>query len=261
MSETPVRAPSLPRARRRVLVGLAAGLGALLLLAVLVGTASGPVSLTEGTGPTRVEITFSPDEQEQPVPPPPGPDEVTRDQARPFGWVAVGVLAGSAFGIGMFLLALWAVLRDRHAYSAGRPASLDRHGGLDDGLDEDEVLERARAALVGDHDARVSAVLAGDARGAVLEAWGRVEAAVAAAGVPRLEWQTTTELAESVLDRLGVDEQHLRGLAGLYLRARWSTEEVGEGARAAALVHLQGVQDSLSSGRARRGRAGVDGAP
>jgi hypothetical protein len=85
----------------------------------------------------------------------------------------------------------------------------------------------------------------GDARNAIVAAWSRFEVQGRSAGVPRKSWETSSEYAIRILDRVAADSGAVNRLAGLYREARFSEHPITEEHRAAALEALHQIRRSL----------------
>lgn len=111
------------------------------------------------------------------------------------------------------------------------------------------VLEEVADQLVEDAEEQRAALRRGSARNAIVECWLRLEAAIAAAGVELDPALTPTELTTNVLDRFEIDAGAADRLASLYREARFSTHELGERHRTAALDALDHIHDGLRRSR------------
>ena len=85
----------------------------------------------------------------------------------------------------------------------------------------------------------------GDARNAIVAAWARFEVQGRAAGVDRHPWETSSEYALRILDRVSADSGAVNRLAGLYREARFSEHPITEEHRAAALEALVQIRRGL----------------
>jgi hypothetical protein len=85
----------------------------------------------------------------------------------------------------------------------------------------------------------------GDPRNAIVAAWSRFEVQGRSAGVPRKSWETSSEYAIRILDRVAADSGAVNRLAGLYREARFSQHPITEEHRAQALQALDQVRRSL----------------
>jgi Domain of unknown function (DUF4129) len=104
------------------------------------------------------------------------------------------------------------------------------------------------AAAVRDADAELhDALRGGSPRNAIVACWVRLEAAVAAAGVPPRPADTSVELTKRVLAEHTVDGEAIGRLGELYREARFSTHELGEAHRQSAIAALAALQDELAA--------------
>ncbi len=103
------------------------------------------------------------------------------------------------------------------------------------------------AAVAADAEAQRAALLGGVPRNAIVECWLRLEALVADAGLDRQPADTSTEFTMRILSRYAVDAAAIAGLADLYREARFSTHEMDESDRTAAIVALDALHESLRS--------------
>jgi Domain of unknown function (DUF4129) len=84
-----------------------------------------------------------------------------------------------------------------------------------------------------------------DPRHAVIAAYARMERALAAAGIPRAPHEAPFEYVDRALIELDVERGSVQRLTELYERARFSTHEIDEPMRAAAIGALAQVRDEL----------------
>lgn len=100
-----------------------------------------------------------------------------------------------------------------------------------------------------------------DPRRAVIACWVRLEAAAAAAGIPRRAGETSSELVTRLLAAHRVSATVLAGLAAIYREARFATHAVDERTRDDARAALRLVRDELAGPqRPAAGSAGRAGA-
>jgi hypothetical protein len=101
---------------------------------------------------------------------------------------------------------------------------------------------------------RLAAIGRGSPRNAIVACWLLVEEAIAAAGLPRLPWETSTEFTVRVLHRLDIDPRSIGTLSRLYREARFSEHPMGEDARDVARAALGQLDEELRAmGAAARG--------
>jgi hypothetical protein len=106
---------------------------------------------------------------------------------------------------------------------------------------EEEVVAALEAGLLDLDDADV------DPRTAVIACWVRLEQSAAAAGVPRLPGDTSTDLVVRVLGQHSLSAGLLTGLADLYRRARYATHhEVDVDMRDQARSALRRLRSELT---------------
>ena len=108
--------------------------------------------------------------------------------------------------------------------------------------DEPSVDQRLDLALAESLDDLLSDR---DPRHAVIAAYARMERALAAAGIARDAHETPFEFVDRALRELDVGEASVQRLTELYERARFSTHEIDEPMRAAAVAALARIRDEL----------------
>jgi hypothetical protein len=86
-----------------------------------------------------------------------------------------------------------------------------------------------------------------DPRRAIIGCYRRFEHALARSRFPRAPWQTPLEFLRAVLERLPLPADAVRTLTGLFERARFSDEVLGEADRQAALEAVLAIQASLDA--------------
>ena len=89
----------------------------------------------------------------------------------------------------------------------------------------------------------------GTPRNAIVAAWHRFEVQGERAGVPRKPSETSSEFTVRLLDLVGADSSAVVRLGELYREARFSSHELGEGHRTAAVEALSAIRSSLGSRR------------
>lgn len=151
------------------------------------------------------------------------------------------------FTIALVLGAVW-LWRNRWR-PKGKPAEVDFEV-----LPERDV---ASAALSREAHSQLTLIEQGDPRSAIVRCWLRLEEAVAAAGLPRVPSETSTEFALRVLRSLDLDPRAVATLAQLFREARFSDHTLGEPERSAARAALQRLADDLAQLRS----AGSGAAP
>jgi hypothetical protein len=149
--------------------------------------------------------------------------------------VFYAILAIGAVLVGVFL---W-----RH-----RPSFAWRRRRRPD-TDDLDVLADVTTTVIADAADQHAALRRGRPRNAIVECWARLEAAVLAAGVERSPADTSSELTERVLAEHAVDRDAIGRLAALYREARFSTHDMDEHDRQAAIEALDEVHAGLRRAR------------
>lgn len=111
------------------------------------------------------------------------------------------------------------------------------------------VLEEVADRVVDDAEEQRRALRRGTARNAIVECWLRLEAMVEASGVAHDPALTPTEFTTAALGRFDVDAAAADRLAALYREARFSSHDLGEGHRDAALAALDVLHEGLRRAR------------
>jgi hypothetical protein len=147
----------------------------------------------------------------------------------------------------LLLLALVAVaaLLARAAYEAWKRRPRRAAGRAAVAFDTRGEPARLVAAITEDAEEQDRLLLDGEARNAIVAAWQRFEVQGEAAGVGRRQWETSSEYAIRILDRVAADSGAVNRLAGLYREARFSEHPITEEHRAAALEALHQIRRSL----------------
>lgn len=157
------------------------------------------------------------------------------------GWVdAVATV------LGVLLLGLFGrILLTTARRSARERASRDR------GEERLIVDVLPRAETVTDHAAaqRQELVTGGSPRNAIVACWDRLEHDIAAGGLPRRAWETSSEFVLRFLGELDPDPRAARRLAALYREARHSAHPMTEDDRKNAVDALDDLHDSLMAHR------------
>jgi Domain of unknown function (DUF4129) len=141
-------------------------------------------------------------------------------------WIAAALVALLLAALAMLA---WRLLRPLPAGPAGRLAAVPERL-LDDAID--------------------AALAETDPRRAVIAAWERMEAVLAAAGLGRRDAETPHEVVARVLAEVELSSPSLRRMAELYEWARFSIHPVSPAMRRAALDALVGVRDEVRTMRA-----------
>ncbi|HEV2871625.1 MAG TPA: DUF4129 domain-containing protein [Actinomycetota bacterium] len=108
-----------------------------------------------------------------------------------------------------------------------------------------------------------------DPRRAVIGAWARMEAGLAAAGLPRHPSEAPFEYAARVLESALARPDSVHRLTGLFERAKFSHHDIGQADRDQAIAALRAVRQELAEAveraaqaeAAAKARASADGDP
>ena len=150
------------------------------------------------------------------------PDTAETSYEPSVAWIPIGVVMGLvAAGV-----IAW-VVSERRA----RGTSADRTLAEELALVLDDTLDDLRAEA--------------DPRRAVIAAYARLEAVLAANGVPRLASETPDEYLPRVLRTLETDPAAVTRLTALYTRAKFSQHEVDATMKDEAIEALEHVRDAL----------------
>lgn len=234
------------------LTGVAAVIGGVLMVAVLVTWAAsiGPSGVLTGEGPAVVrlsptETSSSTDPLEEAKDEEDDRDRLEERYAGDRPWLrrAALVLEVAAL-LGLLVLLHRGGRRAYEAWDARR-----RPVPEPDEVDFD-VLEQAQRAIGEEMNRDAShqrdlLLEGGDPRNAIVECWHRFERQAADAGLARHPWETSSEFTLRVLDLVEADGHAVATLAAYYREARFSEHEVAEDARAGALAALDGIHRSL----------------
>lgn len=139
---------------------------------------------------------------------------------------------------GAALAAALGLVRDRSLSLFGRRFSLPGRSGIGDRLPSSTVTIDAASAR--------AALLEGRPRNAIVACWVELERDAAAAGVPRLEAETSAEYAARVVRHAIGDPGPIDALAALYREARFSQHELTDAHRAQAMQALEAVLAALA---------------
>jgi hypothetical protein len=91
-----------------------------------------------------------------------------------------------------------------------------------------------------------------DPRRAVIAAYARMEAALAAHGIPRRRFEAPHEYLTRVLEDLTHGGRGARQLTGLFERARFSTHEIDPSLKDEAIAAVESLQDELAAAQLER---------
>ncbi|WP_341242871.1 DUF4129 domain-containing protein [uncultured Nocardioides sp.] len=239
-------------AAARAAVAAVVGCTLLVLLLAVWAASIGPGEVLRGDGPERLTLPSSSQTTpsladlgpagERSAPP-------AGDQS-PLLDLLASVLVLLFVGAVSVALVVGAVLSARYLWRR-RPSTAPPGDHVDFDVLDGTSRAAVRAAFAADLDEQRRTLAQGAPRNAIVASWQRFETLAAAAGVPRQESETSSELAQRVLDVIGADAGAVSELAGEFRVARFSRHEVGEDARARALALLEEVHAGLS------GRPGV----
>ena len=229
--------------------GLFAAAIATGLVVLVWAAAAGPVGILSASGR---KFVF------RPPPPTPTPSETTgtknlreqtRDVERSLDLSWLGELIIWTILLALLVTAVLGIRRLwRNRWRAPeRPADV-----AFDVLPESAVTE----ALRDDAASQFAAVQQGSPRNGIVRCWLRLEEVVAAAGLPRNQWETSAEYTVRILKTLDLDPRAIGGLSGLYREARFSEHELDETARTAARSALQQLHSDLQELGERRSGLG-----
>lgn len=222
-------------------VGVVAGAGLVLLLAMLAAR-SGPHRLYSGTlrDPNVGDPSFPPSSQ-TPTPFPHGHGGPGRVGGSDWLAILTAVIAFAAFALVAAVLVY--LLRQAWDAYAGRDRRVRLTGEEFDVLDDPSPLA---AEIRRDSAAQLAALRTGEARNAIVSCWERFESQAERVGLPRYEWEASSEFTQRLLELVSADRDGVRTLEALYREARFSDHEVGEPQREAAIAALQRIHLSLA---------------
>lgn len=212
-------------------------IGAIVAMVVLVlAASSGPVDVWRSPDTGDGVATVVTDPPSSIVPQEPQP-EGKRDVP---DWVAtLSKVIGVVLAVAIIAAAL-AALRLVRMPTLRWPAARKRRAAGEATLPEvDEGI------VTVDVESARSALGTGPARNAIVACWMQLERDAAAAGLPRLPFETATEYVERVIGASSVDPAPIGELAALYREARFSQHELHDGHRARALAALARVEVAL----------------
>ncbi len=215
--------------------------GALAVFLLSTVVTADPVQVTERSP----SIGWEPPDVQPPVDEPVGYVPNEPDPIAPAEGIAVDEameIVTSVFQILAFLaIAVAALFLARRSWE--RRADRRGSGGTD--TDGFATLVEVADAIVADAESQRVALGEGSARNAIVACWLRLEASVQAAGVEPDPALTSTELTTEVLHRFALDAGAVEELGSLYREARFSTHQLGEQQRTAAIDALDAVHAGL----------------
>lgn len=220
--------------------------GFVVLVATLAAS-TGPADVFDGSGPNPDRIsTTPPSDTPNPVPEVGNDSDIDRlldergGSLTRLGAIVRGVLL-ALIVVAIVLLAFFTLRRRR----PGRPRSPAEE--VDPDFAVVDALAAVSSALIGDAEDQDIALSQGSPRNGIVEAWLRFEVMAARVGVPREEWETSTEFTLRLLTSVRGDPEATSRLADLYRLARFSDHPVGETERAAAAAALGRIRESLGA--------------
>ncbi len=110
-----------------------------------------------------------------------------------------------------------------------------------------DLLDDLASIVVADARDQRAQLATGEPRNAIVACWLRLESQIEAAGHRRDPADTSEEFTARILSRFAVDAGAVDRLAALYREARFSSHEMGEAQRRAAISALDAVHDGLRS--------------
>jgi hypothetical protein len=111
-----------------------------------------------------------------------------------------------------------------------------------DVLDDPEPLLQE---ILRDADLQFELLLGGTPRNAIVACWDRFEEQAERVGAARRPWETSSEFTMRLLDAVSADQAAVTALEHLYREARFSTHEITEDNRRAAMDALRQVHASI----------------
>ena len=216
-----------------------------VLLAVWV-TAASPVHLADRSPAAASERIFSPAEL---------PERSTPDLSElPPTNSTVDAILTVLLALMILPLVVFVLLarRTRRRTAQGRADERRRRA---DRFDIPDPLDGVPAVLSATAQDQIAALTEGDPRNAIVACWLQLEQAATSAGLRRNAAETSTEFTTRVLGFHALDRDTISDLAELYREARFSTHELGESHRRAAIAAVTRLHTELSrTGRNLAGR-------
>lgn len=120
------------------------------------------------------------------------------------------------------------------------PPPVDDFEVLDD---PDRLAEQIRRGA----QEQFELLLAGRPRNAIVACWDRFEEYAERVHAARRPWETSSEFILRLLDAVAADDAAVTRLEGLYREARFSTHDIDESCRQAAVEALRAVHASLGA--------------
>jgi hypothetical protein len=227
--------------RSGALVAAVASLGTAVAVLVVLASSSGSVRpVSEPTGTRTLPPMPSPGATASPTfaTPTPGPNINVPE------WIGtiimlLAIIAAVLVGVGVVLLLALLVRWLLQFLRQLRWPEAEQ---------EDDDWERVAAEKLTEAvDSGLVRIGTGDAADAIIACWVALEAAAAAAGVPRREAETPSEFTVRVLALGNVSAVELGVLADLYREARFSAHRITEAARDRARSALERLRDELGA--------------
>jgi hypothetical protein len=152
---------------------------------------------------------------------------------------------GDVIRLALLVLVLWGAYRlvkrlgdlVIHRRRPPRPEQVDF-----DVLDDPEPLAQEIRADAAD---QLALLLGGTPRNAIVACWDRFEEQAERVHAARKDWETSSEFTLRLLERVAADSAAVNRLEALYHEARFSTHEIDESRREAAIEALRAIHLSL----------------
>jgi hypothetical protein len=149
----------------------------------------------------------------------------------------IGLMLVALVLCGLFLLLRWIGDRLLHRHHEPRPERVDF-----DVLDDPEPLAEEIRADAAD---QLALLLGGRPRNAIVACWDRFEEQAERVHAARKDWETSSEFTLRLLERVSADAAAVNRLEALYHEARFSSHEIDESRREAAVEALRVIHSSL----------------
>lgn len=154
---------------------------------------------------------------------------------------------GLLIGLALVALVIWAayyLLRWVGARLLGRRLELRPEQVEFDVLDDPEPLAEEIRADAAD---QLALLLGGTPRNAIVACWDRFEEQAERVHVARKDWETSSEFTLRLLEQVSADSAAVNRLEVLYHEARFSSHEIDESRREAAVEALRAIHRSLGA--------------
>jgi hypothetical protein len=149
----------------------------------------------------------------------------------------IGLLLVALVLCGLFLVLRWIGDRLLHRHHEARPERV-----YFDVLDDPEPLAEEIRADAAD---QLALLLGGSPRNAIVACWDRFEEQAERVHAARKDWETSSEFTLRLLERVSADAAAVNRLEALYHEARFSSHEIDESRREAAVEALRAIHSSL----------------